>query len=251
MNWAYLGWGFIGFSALTLIVLTLLFKLKPIYPIRRMMAVEAWQDAARAAIEQGQDRQIVLGHDLWSQATPGVGLLSLASLSASITPENVLDDRLTVSAGEGSLLVFARQIIQGRYQDGFSTALQGAVPQVHLALPGPTPLSFSAGFLAGLTHSPRPSAALFGNYGPEALLWAESTADKGGHVFATAGSLASQAVLYLTVRDLLIGEEIFLTPGLIETTTESQTSWAAEDLLRLALILLLVVGALLQMIGVL
>lgn len=250
MNWSWLGWGFIGLSAILLILFTYLFKLKQGYQIRRMPAVTALLASRASTIEQGKRRQIVLGQQLWSRTYPGLGLQSLAALSAYLNPESMADGRLTISGGDGSLVVFARQIIHGCYQDGFSTDLNNA-PVVDIALPGPTPLSFTAGLLSKISISPHHSLALFGQYGPEAMLWTESAADDGGEVFAAAGSLASQAALFLTVRNLLIGEEIMMAPGLFEPSTNSGASWAAEDLLRFLLILLLITGAILKMVGIL
>jgi hypothetical protein len=249
MSWSQLGWVVIALSVILMASLWIVFHKWKGYPVRCQPAAETLIDARVASIEQGHPRQIILGHQLWSQAFPGLGLHALAVLPSFLDPETGMDGGLTVSGADGSLVVFARQIIQGRYQDGFSADL--SAPGVRVALPGPTPLAFTAGLLPQLGADPNTSLVLFGFYGPEALLWTEATAARGGHTFAAAGTLASQAALYLSVRDLLIGEEVFLLPGLLEETARNHAGWLTEDILRFLLILLLITAAILKMVGVL
>lgn len=249
MNWSLVGWVVIAISAILLTVMVLLFKKGISYPVRRNPAIEGLIASRISAIEMGQRRQVVLGHQLWSRVNPGLGLHSLAVLPTFLDPETGMDGGMTVSGGDGSLAVFARQIIKNRYRDGFLTALHDH--GVRSALPGPTPLSFTAGFLPELHAHPHASLAVFGDYGAEAALWVDAVTSRGGYVFAAAGSLASQAALYASVRDLLIGEEVFLTPGLLAPDAINQAGWLTEDILRSLLILLLITAAILKMIGVL
>lgn len=249
MTWSLAGWALIGFAAITLSVFSLLYKSHTAYRVRHKPAAKALLNARTSSIERGQRQQIVLGHRLWSQTYPGLGLHSLSVLPTFLDPEAEADGGLSVSTGDGSLVLFARQIIHNRYQGGFSTALHDR--GVSAVLPGPTPWSFTAGLLVELVSDPHGSLALFGNYGPEALLWTEAVYAKGGHVLAAAGTIESQAALYLSVRDLLIGENIFMMPGLINPNPKNSAGWLAEDLLRNLLILLLIAAAILKMVGVL
>jgi hypothetical protein len=70
-------------------------------------------------------------------------------------------------------------------------------------------------------------------------------------VFAAAGSVIAQAALFLNVRDLLIGEEVFMLPGLMEPTPPNQAGWLTEDILRAALMGLLIVAVILKVAGLL
>jgi len=247
MTWTLLGWIFIGLGAVILLVLGWIIKLKG-YPPRRMPAIQYLQGSRVAAIERGRHQQIVLGHQLWSRVYPGLGLFALSVLPSLLDPENLVNGDQAVSTSDGSVVVFAQQIIQGRYQEGFSTSLHES--SVRAALPGPTPLSFTAGLLADVQAHPHGSLALFGDYGPEAALWAMSAARRGGQVFAAAGSIASQAVLYLELRDLLLGEEVFMVPGLLAPTSLNLAGLLTEDILRIGLILLLIAGVILTLVGV-
>jgi len=92
---------------------------------------------------------------------------------------------------------------------------------------------------------------LFGNYGTTGAVNMEAAEKKGAHSFAAAGSVSTQAALFLTTRDLLIGEEVYLLPGLFDELPENQATWISEDILRVLLIALLVIAAGLKMVGIL
>jgi hypothetical protein len=91
---------------------------------------------------------------------------------------------------------------------------------------------------------------LFGNFGQTGALLAEAAEMNGGHPLAAAGSVDAQAALFLVTRDLMIGEEVFMLPGLIDPTPSNQAGWVSEDILRIALMVLLVIAAGLKMAGV-
>jgi hypothetical protein len=249
MTWPLVGWILIGLATMLLLIFRFLFKDSVSYPVRRFQAVEQLKTSRVSALERGQKRGIFIGHHLWSRTYPGLGLGAVSALPAFIDMENKADGGQRVTTSDGGLLVLARQIAFGRYKGGFSQPLSEAISE--LSLPGTSPLSYTAGMLSELRSQPYGSLALLGNYGPEALLWAETLTDQNKGIFAAAGSLSSQAALFLNVRDLLIGEEVFALNGLIESRAEDEAAWLTEDILRVALILLIVVGAVLKMAGVL
>lgn len=249
MTWSLVGWVVIGLTAGLLFIFSFLLRDWGSYQVRSSPLIKRFIASRVSAIEQGKRRQVVLGHQLWSQTYPGLGLHALAVLPTFLDPESVLDGSQYISGGDGALVVFARQLIKGRYQNGFSMALHdsGLRPRLH----GPTPLSFTAGFLPELGTHPHGSLALFGDYGPEASLWIEAARTRGACVFAAAGSISSQAALYMNMRDLLIGEEVFMLPGLLEPTAMNRAGWLTEDIVRILLILFLIAAAILKMAGVL
>ena len=248
MTWAQVGWVVIGLSALLLVGFSLLLKDRFSYHVRHLPAVKALLDQRVIAIERGQGRQVVLGDRFWNRAFPGLGLHALAVLPGLVSPEDGQDEGQLVSGGTGELVLFARQIVDGAYQDGYSTGLaQGMYP---LQMPGPTPLSFLAGLLVQINLQSPGSLALFGSFGTTAPLWAEAAMIKRGHVFAAAGSISGQAALFMGIRDMLIGEEIFMLPGLVENRPANQAGWMTEDLMRAMLIIFILAAAILKMVGV-
>jgi len=249
MTWSLLGWVFIGLSALMLVIFNLLIKNHKTYPVRRFPAVERLMAARVAALERGKNRAVILGHQLWSPAYPGLGLGALSVLPPLLNAEQVEGGGQVVAVGDGGLLLLARQIAVGRYDDGFSKSLIGS--GFGVALLGITPLSFTAGLLPELRSQPYVSLALIGNVGPEAVLWVEALTDKNEHAFAAAGPITSQAVLFPSIQDLIMGEEVFLLPGLLKERTSDRAGFLTEDILRMGCILLIVIGVIFKILGVL
>jgi hypothetical protein len=249
MTWTQIGWIIIGLAAVLLAGLNVLIRRSKPYKVRINPSIKRLQDQRVVAVERGKGRQVVLGDRFWSHAYPGLGLHALSALPGLVSPEDKGEGGQVVSTGSGALALFAREIVQGCYQDGFSPDLQDR--KLPVSLPGPTPLAFTAGLLPELSmHSPG-SLAMFGSFGMSSPLWAEAAYMKGGHVFAAAGSITAQAALFLTVSDLLIGEEVFMLPGLLAPIAPNQAAWLTEDILRVALMILLIVASALKMAGLL
>ena len=248
MIWSLLGWIFIAGAAI-LLLLSKFLNLNKDYTVRKRPAIERLHQAQVAAMEHGEERKVLLGDRLSPLAFPGLGLHALSALPSFLDKETGVDGGLTLGSADGGLVVFARQIVQNRYRDGFSPVLHRAGVQTMLY--GPTPLSFTAGILPELTDSPGGSLALFGIYGPEAILWVDALKRKGGGVFASGGDLAAQSVLFLSVRDLLIGESTFAYPGSVTGKQSAGKITFTEDMLRLALLFGLLMGVLLKLGGVL
>jgi hypothetical protein len=248
MNGFLIGWGLIGCAALLLGILRL-FPFGKDYSARDEPAVDRLREAQVDAMERGEERLILVGNRLSPLVYPGLGLHALAALPAFLDVESGVAGGLTLGSADGALLAFARQIVKNRYRDGFSPVLHQS--GVRTRLFGPTPLSFTAGVLPKLCAASGARLALFGHYGPEAMLWAEGLQRKGGQVFASGGALPAQAALFLTIEDQLIGESNFILPWAISRNKTHAAGLLAQDILRWALILGVLIGAGLKLGGIL
>ncbi len=235
----------IGLAAILLIVFSILFKGKKGYQIRQDPRVSRLMRAHTAAIERQEHQNIFLGQHLFVPAYPGVGLLAISNLHAFLDTEIAGYGGMTVSAGDGSLVVLAQEIIQGRYREGFDQNL------CNLHLYGPTPLSLTPGILSEFHDKPHHLVALFGSYGPEVLTMLSTARRTGSKIFVAGGNLIAQATLFASVQDLMIGEEIFMLPGLLSHNAKSKATMLTEDILRLALILALIIAVILKMVNIL
>jgi hypothetical protein len=247
MTWSMLGWVLIGAAAALLLVLT--FWVRPNYDLRHFPFVENLKRSRTASLEQGRRQQVVLGEGLWSRAYSGLGLAALAGAATQLDGATLADGRMSLATASGGLAVLARQLVQGAYQDGFSERL--LAPQVRVALYGPTPFSFNAGLMSELKMRPYGTLLLLGDFGPKAAISVNNVHGQRGEAFAAAGTLTAQAALYLNVRDILLGEEVYAAESLLAPTAMNRAAAMAEDLLRLALIAALVIGAVLKALGVL
>lgn len=235
----------IGVAAVLLIAFTILFKDKKGYQIRQNPKVSRWMRAHTAAFERQEYQNIFLGQHLFCPAYPGVGFHALSVIPTFLEAEIGGAGGMSVSAGDGSLAVLAQQIIQGSYNDGYTAKLHSIGVTANLY--GPTPISFLAGMLSEMHDNPHHSVAFLGNYGPEALTMVSTARRLGGHVFVAAGSLISQATLFTSIPDLLIGEEIFSLPGSVNPKAKYRAGLLTEDILRIGLILALIVVAMMKL----
>jgi hypothetical protein len=245
MNWVFAGWIVIGFSVLLLVVLAIVFKRNLRYQSRRVREIEAMVDSQVISVERGMNRHIILGDQLWSWLYPGLGLHPLSTLPNLLNPEIAADGRLTISTSDGSLAVFARQIVNQSYQDGYSPFFENR--GVTTTLPGSSPLAFTAGLLPEIGKHSQGMLLFLGQYGPESALWAEALRGQDRFLVAAAGTLEAQAALFSQVRNLILGEMVFMLPR----NAANSASLLTEDILRILLMLGLVLGAILKLVGVL
>lgn len=245
----WVGISIIGLAAILLIVFTVFFKDRKGYLIRQMPQISHWMKAHTAAVERQGYQNIFLGQHLFCPAYPGVGYHALSVLPTFLDSEIGLGGGVRVSAGDGSLVVLAQEIIQGRYREGYHLNLNTSGVQTHLY--GTTPISVTAGILSEFHDQPNHSIAFLGNYGPEVLTMASTAQRLGGHVFVAAGSLISQATLFASIQDQLIGEEIFMLPGMLNPKVKYQSALFTEDILRIILIGALIVLAILKLVNLL
>jgi hypothetical protein len=249
MNWMVFGWVTICLTGILLAVFHFLIRNHRTDEPRSNSFIRSFYTARAAALERGEQLGIVIGDRLLGSPYDGLGLHPLSVLPEFIDPETWVGHNQTVYSSEGTLLVFAHQIMTGQYHDGFSSTLP-LVNQGVVMLPGPTPASFTAALLPGLAMVTHRSVFLAGNYGAESLLWAEAVRKNDAYVIAAAGTLTSQAVLFPTLTDVLMGEEIFLLPGVLSKSEHQQNSEKVHDLLIGLLVIGLILGAVLKMVGV-
>ena len=248
LNWTLIGWLVIGLAAVLLAVLSWGPRLK-MPDLRKLDFIKRYKEARAAAMERGKPQQVVLGNRFVSGAYPGLGLMALSALPLLVTPETLSDGHQSFTSASGGLAVLARQVVEGRYANGFSDQLMPS--RVAASVHGLTPFSFTAGLLSEMKFAPSGNLLYLGDYGPESLLAVNHAAGLGAQVFAGAGSLTAQAALFLSVHDLLLGEEVFMLAPALDDTPQSKAGLMVEDLLRVTLIVLLVIGAVLKMCGVL
>ena len=248
MTWTLLGWALIILAAVLLGVLSWGVHLAS-PPPRKLVFSQRYKAARGKAIEQGKQQLVILGNRFWSSAYPGLGLTGLFSLSALITPETMADGGQALTTSSGSIASIARQVVAGKYTDGFSRQL--TEPRIETRVPGLTPFTFTAALLSELKEATAGNLLYLGDFGPEAVLAAQKVANQGGQVFIGAGSITAQATLFLCARDLLLGEQVYMLSPALAPTAKNRAGMLVEDVLRVALMLLLITGAVLKMCGVL
>lgn len=247
MTWSFVGWILIGLSAVLLVGFSFFFKNRWRYSVREVPGMKRLLSTRSAALEEGNKLHLGLGQRMWSGLYPGLGLLALSVLPNYLDREIRNSGTMGVSAGDGVLAVLARQIIQNQYGDGYSFLLDQNPIMPNLS--GPTPASSTAGLLNLLNFEKFSSLALVGNYGVESVLFSEAIYTKGGAFFSTVGNLTSQAVLFPSTRDLLVGENIFILPGSLQIKNGFHAGYITEDIIRIVVIIITITAVVMKLLG--
>lgn len=215
-------------------------KPRPIPSINRL------RRAVGLAVENGKRIHISLGKSSVINPTCPSALAGL-NIAERLTSLSMVSDRPPVtSSGEGTLAILSQDAVRSVYRAG--NAIERYEPE-RARLTGATPFSYIVGTIP-VIHEEQITAHVFiGNFGPEVALLTEATEREKAFTLAASDSLPAQAVLYATVEDVLIGEELFAAPAYLNPRPAHLASLRAVDILRWVIILLTLVAIILQLVG--
>ena len=160
---------------------------------------------------------------------------------------SVSDRPPVATSGDGTLSILSQDTMRAAYRIANAPELFD-VERGRLA--GPTPLSYIAGTLPVIRDERVSTNVLVGNFGPEVALLAEASDQQDAFTLGASDSLAAQAVLYASSEETLIGEELFALPAYLQAGPTHQASLRAQDILRWAVVGLIVLAVLLSFLGI-
>jgi len=240
-----LGLGLIGFAAVLLLAL-LLIKRKAPPSWRVLPALAKLSRAVDLSVEDGTRLFVALGRTSLLTPRGGAALAGLALLRR-IAEHASLSDRPPVAvAGESSLALLAQDTLQAGYK---SMGAGDLYQPTSGRLSGMTPFSSAAGAMPILQDENVSAGMLVGDFGVEAALLADAAERQGAFLLGASADLSSQAALFASAQEPLIGEELFATSAYLDPGTSHSASLSVQDVLRWLIVLALLVGAVLKLIG--
>lgn len=242
------------FSGIAVILIFLFIMLTYTIYFRRQQApalrsIPAYQKIERAiglAIEAGNRLHIALGSGNLISPQSGIGFLGL-SLLGQISKTAVLSDHPPItSAGEGAMIILAQNIqrIAAQKSGGYFDPSFGRIT-------GLTPFAYSAGASLLVSEENVGASLLFGTFRSESALLLEATERNDSEPLGGTDDITGQAVMYVSTREPLIGEETFAAGAYLGADEFHKASLFAQDTLRWILIGFILVGALLKITGIL
>jgi hypothetical protein len=164
-----------------------------------------------------------------------------------LTERTSLSDRPPIAAsGEASLALLSQDTLEAGYQGaGAGEFYQPTTGR----LTGMTPFSSIAGMIPILHDENVSATVLVGHFGVEAALLAEAAERENGLLIGSSDSLSSQAALFATAHEALIGEELFAAGAYLGAGPSHSASLTVQDVLRWIIILVLLGGMVLKLIG--
>lgn len=240
-----LGLGLVVFSGFLLFILPLIKRKSP-PKLRGIPALTRLYRAVGLSVEDGTRLLIGLGGDSLLTPSGGAPLAGLGLLR-HLTERTSLSDRPPIAAaGESSLALLAQDTLEAGYQGaGAGEYYQPTTGR----LTGMTPFSSVSGMIPILHDENVSATVLAGHFGVEAALLAEAAERENTILIGSSDALSSQAALFASAHEVLIGEELFAAGAYMGAGPSHTASLTVQDVLRWLIILILLVGAALKLFG--
>lgn len=206
---------------------------------RRIPAFEALAKAIERAVEAGERVHLSLGTGSVIGPESAPALAGLAALTRIAHSTSMSDRPVVVTTGDGAMAILARDTLRTTYDEVGAGELYEPTSG---RLLGPTPFSYTAGLPSVLRNEQVSVHLLNGSFGFEAALATDFGERERNFVIGGTDDVQSQALIYAVAQQPLIGEEVFATPAYLDAGTLHKASLRAQDVLRFAIIALIVLG---------
>ncbi len=215
--------------------------------LRSISAFNHLRRAIGRAVESGSQLHLSLGRGSITGTESAAGFVGLSTLEGVIRSASTGDNPPVATTGDATLAILARDTLAAAY----SSIGIGEQYDPHSGqLTGMTPFSFAAGTLSTIAD-PKTSTHLFlGHFGSEVALLGDRVERSQDLSLAGSDNLAGQAVLYASVEEPLIGEELFASGAYLHAGPAHIASLQAQDVVRWLLIAFILAGVALKFLGV-
>lgn len=253
MNASLLFWG----SFLLLGILLLLLsgrrvkkkaKKDQVFSLRPIPALNEFTHQQGNAIESGTRVHLSAGTPSLTGEDGAAALLAVANMEVLARNAAASDRPLIATTGDGATSLLLQSRLHHVYDE---LNLKEEYTPLYTQMTGPTPFSYAGGAVP-LVHDGKVSVNIVtGKVGLEAALLAEAGRREGAYFIGASTDLAGQAVLYPASDQPLIAEEMFGTQAAMDANNPKATAGVkTQDVLRLLICGMLVVGSILKLLGV-
>jgi hypothetical protein len=220
-------------------------KTPPVF--REIPAYTRLKRAIGISVEDGTRLHISLGRGGLQTPHGAPALAGLAMLRHLTEQTSVSDEPPIVTSGTGDLAILSRDTLQAGYKAASAEDLYNPATG---RLTGLTPYSYVAGAIPAIRDEDVSANAFIGHFGSEVALLTDAADRANRMAIAAADDPAAQAVLYASVDDPLIGEELFAAGAYIDAGASHRASLQVQDILRWVIILILLGGSALKLVGI-
>jgi hypothetical protein len=214
---------------------------------RRIRAFENLEREMERSVETGDRVHLSLGTGsvIGSDSAPAFVGLSILNRIARTT---ALSDRpVVVTTGDGAMSILARDTLRTSYSE---IGAAGNYEPTLARFLGPTPYAYVAGIPALLNTESVAVHMLNGAYGSEGALAAGFGEREGLFVIAGTEDVQSQALIYATAANPLIGEEAFAGGAYMGVGGLHKASLRTQDFVRFLIIVIILIGVVLSTLGI-
>ncbi len=231
-----------------LITFAILDRKQPYENLRYIPAFHKLKRGIGQAVEAGRKLHLAAGFSNLSDTHAGVAFASL-NLLRRIAHITAISDQPPVStSGDPVLSLLMQETARSAFQTMGEEDRYD--PSSH-QLCGITPTAYVAGTLPTLQDELVSVNVIAGNLGAEVGILIDAAERNQSLVVGGSDNLSAQAVLFASVSDPLIGEELFASGAYLKGSPWHRASLRTQDILRWVLVGFLIIGAVLKVLGVL
>ena len=220
-------------------------KSSPVF--REIPAFTRLRQAIGRVVEDGTRLHVSLGRGALATPQSASALAGLVLLRRLAELTSAGDKPPIATSGDAALAILSQDTLQ----TGSQASAQGAYDPTAGRLTGLTPFSYAAGALPAICDENISTNVLIGNFGVEVGLLAEAAERANTFTLAASDNLTAQAVLFASVQEPLIGEELYAAGAYVDAGPLHAASLTVQDILRWLIIVVILVGALLKLTGIL
>ena len=243
----YGGLALLIISAVLVLVFALLRKEFP-YALRDIPTFARLRRAIGLAIEDGSRVHFSIGRGGLNMPWSAAAFVGLATVRRVSELTSVSDRPSIVTSGDGALNVLSQDTLKASY-------VAAVAPERYDAsmgqVTGLTPFSYAAGAIPVMRDENISTNVIVGHFGLEVALMADAAEQQDNFTMVASDNIPAQAVLFAAGSNPLIGEELYAVGAYVQAGAIHTASLRVQDLLRWALIVAIVVGAVLKLVGVL
>jgi len=230
--------GFIALGFALILVFSLLGSGRRNGTFREIKAFSRLRKNIELSVEDGTRLHVSLGRGglLGPQSAAAFAGLNLLREVSQVASDS--DQPPLATTGEAVLALLAQDTLRANYKtlnigEEFSNRYAQVV--------GLSAMAYSAGLMSPILDNEVSASALVGNFGEEVGLI--TTAGQRSRSFTLGGSdgLSSQAILFASANEALIGEELYASAAYLGGSTAQEASLRGQDILRI-LIALSIIG---------
>jgi hypothetical protein len=231
--------------AVTIVALTLLGRRRGARP-RVLRPIDAFQSLPATvgqAVETGRRLHISLGTGMVGTADTAATVAGLTVLDQISAAAAVSDRPPVVTTSDGAAMLLAQDTLRSVYAR--QNALARYDPESAQVV-GLSPVAYGAAQTTLAKDEAVAGAVLIGTVGSEAVLLTEGGQRAGVTTLAGADSVSTQAMLYATADHPLVGEDVFAGGAYIGGQSRFIASLTAQDLARIGIAVLVVLGVIFE-----
>lgn len=211
-------------------------------------AKEAVEHLLHVSSEEGHRLVVGLGHALANTNFDLAGASGLSLQRALLRRSLFNDHPLQSFSGDGVLACLSRMVAHGAYRGALASELfSGSLSQ----LSSTTPMAYTASLVNQIPDASNAGLLLAGQMSPVILLALDQADRQSLPTISAMSSLSGQAAGFFGNSVNLMGEDVFSAAGKLDQRKSALASLSAQDWLRVAIALGLLLGAILKMGGVL